>query len=175
MRDIKSILGMITGLVVIAILVAMALETWGEGLPDPITEACNFNSNYDGDTIRATCGGKKTTIRFYCIDTPEMSQKPWGKESHDHLRRIVPKDFDLKTYKKDRYGRTVGEVFAGETSINLQMVRDGMAAVYPRYCKEQRFFDAELQARDKKQGIWSKSGLHQTPWEYRQRKRNENS
>lgn len=73
---------------------------------------------------------------------------------------------------KDRYGRTVGEVFstneAGE-NINLAMIRSGKAAVYPKYCSERQYYQMEVEAKKTHSGIWEKSGNHQAPWEWRHR------
>ncbi|EXJ16927.1 putative nuclease [Imhoffiella purpurea] len=133
--------------------------------------ACIVNSIYDGDTMRATCGGnEKVKIRLYCIDTPEMQQKPWGTESRDHLRRIAPRTVRLVEHDKDRYGRIVGEVFNDETSLNLAMVAAGHAAVYPKYCSESRFFQAQNRAKSQRLGIWEKPGDQQRPWEWRRHK-----
>jgi endonuclease YncB( thermonuclease family) len=35
--------------------------------------------------------------------------------------------------EKDRYGRTVAEIFLGETFINAELVREGHAWHYQRY------------------------------------------
>ena len=129
---------------------------------------CVLSSIYDGDTVRAVCGGEKTKIRFYCLDAPEMQQAPWGRESRDHLRTLVPRRFRLIEHTTDRYGRTVGELMsADDSSINLAMVQAGMAAVYPKYCSERRFFAAQQAAKLAAVGIWSRPGLHQRPWEQR--------
>ena len=87
----------------------------GSGLPwlTPRTAdsaGCQVASIYDGDTLRATCSGIKLKIRLYCIDTPEMQQKPWGSESRDYLRRLTPRVVSLKIHDTDRYGRKVAEV-----------------------------------------------------------------
>jgi endonuclease YncB( thermonuclease family) len=52
-------------------------------------------------------------------------------------------------------------------SINLRMVADGQAAVYPKYCHERRFYRAEQQAREERAGVWAKAGEHQAPWRTR--------
>ena len=130
---------------------------------------CQIDSIYDGDTLRATCGRKEVKVRFYCIDAPEMGQRPWGRESRDHLRRLTPNRVRLVEHETDRYGRIVGEVFDGDKSLNLAQVESGQAAVYPQYCDDSRFFKAEKRAKEGRLGIWEKRGLHQRPWEWRQR------
>lgn len=150
---------------------AIALPWLFSGASRPPARSCTVNSIHDGDTLRATCEGWKVKIRLYCIDAPEIDQRPWGIEARDHLRaiasrsvRVVERDRD-----RDRYGRLVGEVFAGERSLNLAMVRDGYAAVYPKYCKERRYYAEERRAKSADRGIWANAGEQQRPWEWRHR------
>jgi len=131
---------------------------------------CRVNSVHDGDTLRATCDGERTKVRLYCIDTAEMKQRPWGRESRDFLRSITPAQVTLIQYDKDKYGRIVGEIWDGDNNLNLQMVSSGNAAVYPKYCRKSEYYAAESKAKDAQLGIWSKPGLHQTPWQWRHRK-----
>ncbi len=134
---------------------------------------CAVNSVHDGDTLRVTCGGQRMKIRLYCIDAPEIRQRPWGKESRDYLRSIAPLRVLVIAKNKDRYGRTVGEVLTADSdrrNLNLAMVQAGMAVVYERYCDESRYHRAEKAARERRAGVWSKSGLQQRPWVTRHRK-----
>lgn len=128
---------------------------------------CEVFSIYDGDTLTVFCNKKKVKVRFNCIDTPEMKQKPWGRISRDYLRQITPKFVDLRIFTKDRYGRYVADVMAGSENLNLRMVSDGYAAVYSKYCKSDDFFVAESAAKSNLKGIWGKEGLHQSPWVWR--------
>jgi endonuclease YncB( thermonuclease family) len=132
--------------------------------------SCTVASIHDGDTLRAICEGERLQIRLYCIDTPEMAQAPWGRESRDHLRIITPVRIILRTHDTDRYGRTVGEILTPEgDSLNLRMVRDGQAAVYRRYCSDPLYRRLESEAKALGRGIWASPGDHQVPWEYRRR------
>ena len=138
------------------------------------TTACTVNSIYDGDTMRLTCNGKKMKVRLYCIDAPEMKQRPWGKESRDYLRAITPKQVRVVEHGKDRYGRIIGEVWTNDgdevqENLNLAMVWAGRAAVYGRYCGKRSYFEAQKQVKRLGSGIWEKPGLHQMPWEFRHR------
>lgn len=114
-------------------------------------------------------------LRLYCIDTPEMQQRPWGTESRDYLRQLTPSGtvVQVKGRKKDRYGRLIAEVYDTKgVSLNLKMVKDGQAAEYDKYCRQPEYRQAEQSAKAAGKGIWSKPGLQQTPWEWRARKRN---
>jgi endonuclease YncB( thermonuclease family) len=37
---------------------------------------CRVNSIHDGDTLRVTCNGQREQLRLYCIDAPELDQRP---------------------------------------------------------------------------------------------------
>ena len=127
---------------------------------------CSVLKIYDGDTMTLNCNGEKVKTRLYCIDAPEMKQRPWGKQSRDALRMMTPRKVELRKISRDKYGRTVGEVFVpgAAESLNLQMVKQGQATVYRRYCNSFGYYKAEKHARDLKQGIWLQAGLQQKPW-----------
>lgn len=129
----------------------------------------------DGDTVRVTSRqGEKVTIRLACIDAPETSQGSSGKWSTKTLKGMIQgQSISLKPQVKDRYGRTVGEIYVGSTNINLQMVRKGAAFTYRQYlkqCDRDAYLNAESMAKREKQGVW---GPYQTqlPWEYRRSRR----
>lgn len=136
--------------------------------------ACTVKSVHDGDTMRARCNGKSVKIRLYCIDAPELAQKPWGKESRDHLRSLAPRgsEFTLIRRDTDKYGRIVGEILSNQQNLNTLQILQGHAAVYRKFCAAHSnpdYFNAESSARSEYRGIWSKQGLQQTPWQFRHR------
>lgn len=140
-----------------------------------ILRSCVVEKVHDGDTITAFCPHEgKVKVRFYCIDAPELAQKPWGRQARDHLKELVGKHVSIRPIVQDRYGRTVAVVSNRRyPNINLKMVEDGWAAVYPRYCKEKRYYGVQEESRRFRRGIWKVAGLHQRPWEYRRRRRTE--
>ncbi|MDB4639161.1 thermonuclease family protein [bacterium] len=129
----------------------------------------------DGDTIRIKDRtGTKVTIRLACIDAPETSQGMSGKWSTRTLKEMIQgRSIFIKPQVKDRYGRTVGEVYVGSTNINIQMVREGAAFAYRKYlnqCDKDAYLKAESTAKRNRKGVW---GPYQTqlPWEYRRSRR----
>ncbi len=62
-----------------------------------------------------------------------MSQRPYGEAAAIRLKQLLPVSqvVSLTIGGKDIRGRTVAKVFAGSTSINLSLVQEGQAAVYP--------------------------------------------
>lgn len=136
-----------------------------------IRENCQVLSIYDGDTMTVHCQGEKIKVRLYCIDAPEMRQEPWGMEARDTLQDLVGLTVNVRGRDRDRYGRIVGGVWSAGMNLNLEMVRLGRAAVYPRYCRDRSYYKAGRIAMDSRIGIWSVSGLHQSPWIWRKQQK----
>lgn len=92
----------------------------------------------DGDTVhfQPDRGGKKLKVRFLSIDTPELNgretQGQWAVDATEHLASLMPvgSEVELETIGEDKFGRTLGRFFKNGQDINLQMVRDGQAALY---------------------------------------------
>lgn len=149
-----------------------SLET-GKGLVSgPVT----LVSVGDGDTVRITDkAGNKVTIRLACIDAPETSQGTSGTWSTATLKRLIQgKSISLKPQVKDRYGRTVAEIYIGSKSINLQMVQIGAAYAHRKYlnqCDRTSYLRTEATAKKKGLGIWGPYKPAQVPWEFRRSRR----
>ena len=73
----------------------------------------------------------------------------------------------------DRYGRTVVFVRVGDTVVNEELMQQGLAWVFARYCdwpiceRWERLEDEATQAR---RGLWSMSNAL-PPWEFRRSRR----
>jgi len=136
-------------------------------------ENCAVLKVHDGDTMHVLCGPQsdrpsKLKIRLHCIDAPELAQAPWGREARDHLRRLVRKGpVTVRIIEKDKYRRSVAEVWTDAANANLEIVKAGKAAVYWRHCNSVTYGFTEWKARLANAGIWRQAGLHQAPWEYR--------
>ena len=117
-----------------AILVSFILIGYSSAtnakLPTTIIENC-----YDGDTC-TTIDGER--IRLACIDTPEIKGKKAdpmpAKEAKDFLNNLlVNKKVYIKRITKDRYGRTVGELFKNGLNIQKMIVEKGHGKIYGKY------------------------------------------
>ncbi|GJD23926.1 hypothetical protein RIVM261_088820 [Rivularia sp. IAM M-261] len=86
-------------------------------------ETYTVNNITDGDSIWVSKNGKQIEVRLACIDAPEPTQ-PWGSESAEKLKQLLPPDqkVELRETGKDRYNRTVAELFLNGQSVNLRMV-----------------------------------------------------
>ena len=90
---------------------------------------------HDGDTCTTTTGER---VRLACIDTPELvgmrAEPVPARAARDHLRNlVVGKKVGIRRITKDRYGRTVVELFLGTTNVQQEMVVSGHAEIYWRY------------------------------------------
>jgi endonuclease YncB( thermonuclease family) len=144
-----------------------------EGLP----LVCAVNRVVDGDTLALVCNGKRLKVRLHCIDAPEMGQGPWGRAARAHLADMTPGTVILVPKRtergyRDRFGRIVGEVLTPDgdrRNLGMAQVVAGQAAVYPRYCGDDRYFWVQSVAKQAGAGIWRSPGEQQTPWTWRHR------
>ena len=95
-------------------------------------------SCYDGDTCTTTTGER---VRLACIDTPELvgmrAELVPARAARDHLRNlVVDKKVGIRRITKDRYGRTVVELFLGTTNVQQEMVVSGHANIYWKYAHQ---------------------------------------
>ena len=123
----------------------------------------------DGDTIRAEAKGKEIKIRLVEIDAPEMNQ-PFGAQSKNFLNRLLyGKDVTLISQGEDRYGRTLGEIYANGDSANALMIKSGFAWVYDRYVKDSSLYEYQDKAKAENLGLWrAKDPI--APWVWRKQK-----
>ena len=139
-------------------------------------QAATVLSVGDGDTIRVDDNGRRLTIRMACIDAPEMAQRPHGQQSRAVLTSLAPvgSQVSLRVQTRDRYGRTVAEVFRGQQNLNVQMVRRGQAFAYRQYlrqCDAAAYLGAERGAEIDRLGVWAERGGITRPWDFRQGRR----
>ena len=90
---------------------------------------------YDGDTCTTYKG---ETIRLACIDTPELKGRNANpiraKSAKDFLNALVTnQEVSIKRITKDRYGRTVAELFKNEENIQELIVKKGFGIIYKKY------------------------------------------
>ena len=95
-------------------------------------------SCYDGDTCTTTTGER---VRLACINTPELhsyrAENELAETARDHLRGlVVGKKVGIRRITKDRYGRTVAELFLGTINVQQEMVATANAEIYWRYAHQ---------------------------------------
>jgi len=84
----------------------------------------------DGDTAIST-GGER--IRLACIDAPERGSKGAAAATRSLREQVEGRLVGIRRITRDRYGRTVGELFAHGQNIGEELVSQGHAWVYKRY------------------------------------------
>lgn len=121
---------------------------------------------YDGDTVLVDAAGKKTKIRLYGIDAPELSQE-FGDKSRALLSRLIEKKkVTVSVTGEDKYGRLIGVVFVDGMDVNALMLKNGAAWHYKDYDKSTEYAELESLARKERLGLWSTRSII-APWEYR--------
>jgi endonuclease YncB( thermonuclease family) len=143
----------------------------------PNQQIWKVKSVHDGDTIRVVQGDRELKLRLCGIDAPETKQE-LGIKSRDYLRSLLAKNKDgmvnITEIEKDRYGRTVAEVFVymndnEHLDVNTEMVSAGMAWHYKKYSKNcpshEQLGWAEANAKKDKLGVFA--GNFEPPWEWR--------
>jgi len=119
----------------------------------------------DGDTIDVQLADRVEKIRYIGVNAPEVhhpirGEESGGREAAEVNRRLVAArhvrlELDVRT--RDRYGRLLAYVWAGDTMVNAELVRLGYAQVMtvPPNVKYQRLFvKLQREARDAHRGLW---------------------
>ena len=144
----------------------------------------------DGDTIVIVNGqGEKFTVRFACIDAPEIphsrkektsqriedvNQFGWGLKAQVRVEKLVKESGNhiiLNVTDSDRYHRKIAEVrLQNGTLIQEVLLKEGLAEVYRPYLSKCPSKDiilaAEAQAKQQKRGIWNDPDFID-PWKFR--------
>lgn len=124
----------------------------------------------DGDTIQVMHEGKPEKIRLAEIDCPEKRQAFGTKAKQFTSRLVGGQVVTVQVRTKDRYGRTVGEVFLEDgRSLNRELVKAGYAWWYKKYSDDESLGQLELEAKEAKRGLWSDPNAV-APWDFRRGK-----
>jgi len=126
----------------------------------------------DGDTITVLQNNKQYKIRLYGVDTPEKKQDFGQKAKRFTSDMVFKQQVKVIVYDTDRYGRTVGLVYVGQECLNEELINNGCAWVYKKYCKEsfcERWLQLEKEARKNKLGLWVYDNPI-PPWDFRKGK-----
>lgn len=124
----------------------------------------------DGDTITVLQGTTQIKIRLYGIDCPERRQAFGTKAKEFTSSLVFGQMVKIDPVTKDRYGRTVAWVFVNSKCLNEELIKAGFAWHFKKYSSDKSLSDLEIEARQKKAGLWSDPNVV-APWEYRRLKR----
>jgi endonuclease YncB( thermonuclease family) len=122
----------------------------------------------DGDTLTLLVDREQVRVRLAQIDAPEIGQ-PYGKKAKAELSALAYRKLArVEVVDIDRYGRTVGEVFADGIDVNREMVREGHAWAYTRYSHTTEIIELEASARAATKGLWAlPESQREPPWLWR--------
>ena len=123
----------------------------------------------DGDTFTLLLAeSRQVRVRLAQIDAPERAQA-WSGRSREMLSGLLESGpVRVRIEDTDRYGRSIGQVYAGDVDVNLAMVERGGAWAYRRYMRDPAFERAEAGARRERRGLWSMPEREiVAPWEFR--------
>jgi micrococcal nuclease len=87
---------------------------------------------------------------------------------------VLNKNIEMKGYGNDKYNRVLGELFIDGKSVNLEMIKQGLAEAYrgrsPKGFKSESFVEAEKKAKGASKGMWSLGDKYVSPGEWRKNK-----
>jgi len=123
----------------------------------------------DGDSLQVISEGKTIIIRLYGIDCPEYGEKFAQQAKKFVKKRVYKKNITFISEYFDSYGRVVAIVMYDGKNLNKEIVRSGLAWVYPRYCIKEvckTWKENEKKARKNKKGVWSEQNPI-APWKWK--------
>ena len=115
----------------------------------------------DGDTIRVQLGsGREERVRYIGIDTPERGDCFSRRATSLNARLVADREVRLEpdADERDRYGRLLAYVYAGDVFVNRELVRRGVAqplTVPPNVRHADEFRRLADRARGEGSGLWS--------------------
>lgn len=125
----------------------------------------------DGDSISVD----DLEVRLFGIDAPEYYQTCFDASKNEYSCGKVSQEFlydfingkKVTCYyaEKDKYNRFLGKCEIGKTSINQEIVKNGMAVIYNFTESDDVMDELEAKAQKQKLGIWK--GAFQLPKDYR--------
>ncbi len=131
--------------------------------PQPSTLAARVVQVKDGDSLVLSTGQQ---VRLLDINAPEGPRdgtpaEPYADAARNTLKQLVEgRDVTLVTGRKqlDKYGRLLAHVTVGDTWVNGEMVKRGLAVAYTFADNRERadeILALEQTARASKTGLWS--------------------
>jgi micrococcal nuclease len=136
---------------------------------------------YDGDTIMAEGHDIVIYVLLAGVDAPEIASRnheqdqPFGREAKQYLENtILNKSVEIKGYGigPHPYNHLIGEIFLGDTNINIELIKEGLAEVWREKSPEGLAIDLYLNAQEEAKkvgrGIWSLGDKYMSPRDWRE-------
>lgn len=122
----------------------------------------------DGDTVvLLDSNNEQHRIRLDGIDCPEKGQA-YSKVATDFVKDLIAgKYVKVEWTQRDKYNRILGFVFVGETNVNKELLKAGLAWHYKFFNDDAELANLEKIAKQKKLNIWSQKNPIE-PYQWRQ-------
>ena len=120
----------------------------------------------DGDTVEVQLAGAEEDVRYIGVDTPEsvVPGEPvecFGERASELNRALVEGERVRLVFgaeRRDHYGRLLAYVYLGDTFVNAELLRRGVArtlAIAPNTDFAERFARLQQRAANAGRGLWS--------------------
>lgn len=118
----------------------------------------------DGDTVSIIIDNEERKVRFLAVDAPEIDKdEPYSTEAKEFTCNLLTNskniylEYDKKSDKEDKYERILAWVWADDTLVQKELVKDGYAKVaylYDEYKYTNELSKYESEAKEHKLNIW---------------------
>lgn len=123
-----------------------------------------LNKCIDGDTISVTIDNEEKKVRFLAVDAPEIdTDEPYSTEAKDFTCNILTNakkvylEYDKNSDKEDKYERILAWVWADDTLVQKELIKEGyarLAYLYSEYKYTSELNKFESVAKENKKNIW---------------------
>jgi endonuclease YncB( thermonuclease family) len=156
--------------VLIVVVLAVQLYRFGNFIGNrPAAEPRSF-----AGTVARVLDGDTITVRLEGVDAPERKQSHGPEAAAWLAEQVRGRSVRVEWTKRDRYGRTIGDVYLGGRWINRELVAKGHAWHYKQYSKDARLAEAQRIAQKKRVALWAADDPV-PPWEFRKRAADSNT
>lgn len=167
LRSIRNGFGLQKSSLLLLALVLFPVS-WGTSeQADPLSVVVEYV--IDGDSLMVKHNDKSMEVRLWGIDAPEYDQ-PSSDRSKDGLKELtIGHKGTLYVKYRDRYDRYVAVLEIDKLNINQELVKDGHAWVYTRYCNESMcgsWEQMQAKAKANRLGLWAGSDPI-PPWRWK--------
>ncbi|WP_094677735.1 thermonuclease family protein [Hydrocoleum sp. CS-953] len=136
------------------------------------TQQARISRILDGDTLEVTMSecripwdgnSQLCRLQLACIDGPDYGDSPFFEAAKSRLETLIPRGtiVSVSDTGKSSRKRIVAEVFKDNTSINLQLVREGKASLFCKHLNDtcpsskSAYLNAQNSARQAGLGVWN--------------------
>ena len=143
-----------------------AMREWVSPTPEAPPEQYEVIRVIDGDTLLVRIGEEEVSIRLIGVDAPESvhpdetKNTPEGLIASDWMKNFMQGKQVALEYDEellDHYGRTLAYVYVGETLLEDELLKAGMAetlVMEPNLRYQMHFEEVEREARAAGTGFW---------------------